>query len=198
MQQFLQPHMKLHIRPFRHFAVPDFLEPDIADQFLSWLDERAPWSQNTIPGFYEASDVNLKHTSLPSSLEWAASPSCLLELRDLVAKVFERPLDAEVDVRVHRLTPGQQVRVHTDHGELARSHRLLIQLNRGWSPDNGGLLMFLDGDALDDVNGAHALLCPLHRSAMAFEISERSFHAVSPVKTGVRYTLTYTFYKGLC
>ena len=38
-----------------------------------------------------------------------------------------------------------------------------------------------------------AIFEPTHRSAFGFEISERSFHAVSTIRDGERFTLVYTF-----
>ncbi len=60
--------------------------------------------------------------------------------------------------------------------------------------DNGGLLCVFDGNPSAKKQTKQKLLLPAHRSAFAFEISNRSFHAVTPVVTGERYTLSYTFY----
>ena len=54
----------------------------------------------------------------------------------------------------------------------------------------GGLLMLFRSEAPESV---HSALLPTHGSGFAFEISANSFHAVSSIRTGERYTLVYTF-----
>jgi hypothetical protein len=72
------------------------------------------------------------------------------------------------------------------------SHRLLIQINEGWEASQGGLLMLLGSAEPESVQ---SVLLPVHGSGFAFEISPKSFHAVSSIITGERYTLVYTFRK---
>ncbi len=71
------------------------------------------------------------------------------------------------------------------------SHRLLIQLNRGWEDANGGLLVFFNSNDPADV---HRVLRPLHNTGVVFEISESSLHAVTPIQAGDRYTLVLSFF----
>jgi hypothetical protein len=47
---------------------------------------------------------------------------------------------------------------------------------------------------LNEKESSRNFVPPVHRSGFAFEISERSFHSVTPVLHGERYTLSYTFY----
>jgi len=105
-------------------------------------------------------------------------------------------MDAEGYVRVtaHHLLAGGSLTPHCDRAPLKFTHRLLIHLNRGWTGENGGLLCVLDGDPSARKRTTQNLILPAHRSAFAFEISSRSFHAVTPVVTGERYTLSYAFY----
>ncbi|MEL0254191.1 MAG: 2OG-Fe(II) oxygenase, partial [Novosphingobium sp.] len=70
------------------------------------------------------------------------------------------------------------------------THRLLVQFNRGWPFENGGLLMTFASERAEDLAEAFV---PMHGSAFAFEISPRSFHAVSTIHNGERFTLVYTF-----
>jgi Rps23 Pro-64 3,4-dihydroxylase Tpa1-like proline 4-hydroxylase len=95
-----------------------------------------------------------------------------------------------IDVSAHRLVPGQVIRLHNDYIEDAETHRFLIQLNRGWQATQGGLLMLF---AEEDASSLQHVILPIHASGFAFEISPSSFHAVSKVKRGERYTLVYTF-----
>jgi len=66
----------------------------------------------------------------------------------------------------------------------------LIQFNAGWEVSQGGLLMLFGADTPETLQ---TVLLPTHGSGFAFEISAKSFHAVSSIKAGERYTLVYTF-----
>jgi Rps23 Pro-64 3,4-dihydroxylase Tpa1-like proline 4-hydroxylase len=93
---------------------------------------------------------------------------------------------------VHKLAPGQRIRIHNDYIAGQESHRVLVQLNRGWTDDNGGVLLFFGSEDAGDIRKAFR---PLHDSCVAFEISQQSHHAVTPVARGERYTLVYSFYR---
>ena len=80
--------------------------------------------------------------------------------------------------------------IHNDFIEEGESHRILIQLNRGWLDEQGGLLMLFGSSSPGDVQ---RVIRPLHRSAFGFSISDCSYHAVSTIAEGERYTLVYSF-----
>jgi hypothetical protein len=91
-----------------------------------------------------------------------------------------------VDIGGHLLKPGQTIRIHNDYLDGNETHRLLIQLNRGWGVKQGGLLMQRSESLVKTI-------IPAHRSGFAFEISRASFHAVSTIADGERFTLVYTY-----
>jgi Rps23 Pro-64 3,4-dihydroxylase Tpa1-like proline 4-hydroxylase len=94
------------------------------------------------------------------------------------------------EITAHKLVPGQTIRVHNDYLDNRETHRLLMQFNRGWEDAQGGLLMLFGSASREDVR---RILRPVDGSAMAFPISPQSFHAVSTVRHGHRYTLVYSF-----
>ncbi len=71
------------------------------------------------------------------------------------------------------------------------THRVLVQLNRGWRDDQGGFLMFFNSGDPADV---HRVFSPTHDSVVGFAISEDSHHAVSTIHGGERFTLVFSFY----
>ena len=91
----------------------------------------------------------------------------------------------------HRLTAGQRIRIHNDYIEKGETHRLIVQLNRGWTPGDGGHLMLFGSGRPEDVR---VVLAPLSRQALVFEISHGSHHAVSEVVHGERYSIVYSFH----
>lgn len=182
---------KRNSAPFPHVHAHDVLPEDVAAALVDWLDKAAPWVL-TIAEFYEQHEFSLLDTTLPVEFELLASSEFVSIIADeLDASLGAGPLDL-VDISVHRLTTGMTVRIHNDFLGADESHRMLIQLNRGWSTQQGGLLMlFADSypESLVDV------VFPTHRSAFGFEISSRSHHAVSTIHAGVRDTIVYTFRK---
>jgi Rps23 Pro-64 3,4-dihydroxylase Tpa1-like proline 4-hydroxylase len=112
-------------------------------------------------------------------------------VRELIRDHFEISGHlALVDVSAHKLTLGQTIRIHNDAIEGEETHRVLIQLNDRWSIANGGLLMLFGSRAPEDLR---SVIEPTHGSGFAFEISDRSFHAVSTINAGERFTLVFTF-----
>jgi Rps23 Pro-64 3,4-dihydroxylase Tpa1-like proline 4-hydroxylase len=181
--------------PFRHFMIRNFLSAQPADAMLSWLEQQTRWNQREIADFYETYDINLYNAALPSELQFFVQDDFLDFIRGKVTELLLAPkLAKRVDVAAHKLVPGYKVKIHTDYGPTGQSQRLLIQLNRGWSAANGGILMLFDEEFPNGPSERHKYYLPHHRCGFGFRISPQSFHAVSPVVSGDRYTLSFSFY----
>ncbi|MGA9580763.1 MAG: cyclophane-containing peptide 2OG-Fe(II) oxygenase YhhC [Allosphingosinicella sp.] len=178
--------------PFPHVRAVHALPEALASNVLDWLDADAPWSL-TEASFYEQQEFSLLSADLPEAVEPLTSCALVASIaRELGASLSSGPLEL-VDVNAHRLLSGMTIRLHNDFlGTAEESHRMLIQLNRGWSQEQGGLLMLFEEDRPESVAD---MVLPVHRSAFGFEISECSHHAVSTVHNGVRDTIVYTFKK---
>jgi len=176
--------------PFPHVRIPRILSCVDADAILTWLEEKAPWKLR-IEDFYEQDEFSLLTTDLgPVVMPFVQQPF-IEPIREAIRDAFAlQDTPMLIDVNAHRLRPGQTIRIHNDFIDGEETHRLLIQLNHGWKVENGGLLMLFNGAAPEAVS---ALILPKHGSAFAFEISPRSFHAVSQIKAGERFTLVYSF-----
>ena len=176
--------------PFPHAVISRVLTPADAAAALQWLQGGAPWSLR-LESFYEQYEFSLLETDLPEALRGLLALEFIQSVRDFLRDAVGAEGWLElVDVSAHKLVAGQTIRVHNDFIGGEETHRLIVQLNSGWSADNGGILMLFDSDSADDVSGA---FMPIHGSGFAFEISPRSYHAVSTIRGGERYTLVYTF-----
>lgn len=176
--------------PFPHMRVSGILQPEEADRALAWLRDCAPWNLR-VESFYEQHEFSLLAAELGPEIAGLASRDFVDAVRAELQDRFEVDGGLSlVDVSAHRLTAGQTIRIHNDFLDGEESHRLLIQLNDGWDAERGGLLMLFAEDAPESLR--HVVM-PTHSSGFAFEISARSFHAVSSIKSGERYTLVYTF-----
>ena len=95
-----------------------------------------------------------------------------------------RPTESVAPTSIGWVAHGQTIKIHNDYLGAEESHRLLIQLNEGWEASQGGLLMLFGAAEPESLQG---VLLPVHGSGFAFEISPKSFHAVSSIVGGERY-----------
>jgi hypothetical protein len=178
-----------NLRPFPHVVSPAYLPADLAEATLGWLEADAPWKLH-VEDFYEQHECALEPDQLPPAVAPVASRQAVRDYaRSLLEPIGSGPLEL-AQATAHRLSGGQSIRIHNDYIEGAETHRVLIQLNRGWSDENGGFLMLFSSPDASDVA---RVIRPIHRSATAFEISPNSFHAVSPTTAGERYTLVFSY-----
>lgn len=169
------------------------LDPQLGDRLLSWLENHAPWKLSKTD-FYEQYEFNFLDIKLPSELAFLNSRDHLSLVTRQVEAAFSVKLTDQVDFTAHKLLPGQRIRIHNDYIPGHETHRLLVQLNRGWKDENGGMLIFFNSQNTSDI---HKIFRPLHTSAVGFSISPNSLHAVSTIHGGERFTLVYSFYQQL-
>lgn len=174
--------------PFPHFSVNEAYPKAIAKELLDWFGATELWSF-TRTSFYTQYEFSLIGLDLPDSLSFLNSSATLMDLAENFGSVFGKKLKV-IDITAHKLVNGYKMGVHNDFIGNQETHRLVIQINNNWSDENGGYLMLFNSKNPSDVS---KVICPFHNTAIGFEISGRSFHAVSSVHNFTRYTLVYTF-----
>jgi hypothetical protein len=184
---------KLIEKPFPHFSSAECLDTVTADTMLRWFENGAPWHRFK-DDFYDFEGVNLHDAQLPSELSFLIEEPFLNALRRDFERIFETHLGARAGVAAQRMLAGRDIGVHSDFGPERQTHRLVLQLNRGWTIAQGGILMLFDEEQPERITDQHCFYLPIHRSAVGFAISAGSYHAVSRVREGVRYTLGISFY----
>ncbi len=177
--------------PFPHFSGQALLGQHWSTALLEWLEQGAPWCLK-IASFYEQYEFSVADAELPDCIAPLFDPKMTEALKGCVSRTFGAELAAHHDITAHKLVAGQRIRIHNDFIPGRESHRVLVQLNRGWMDSQGGTLLFFGSDAPEDVRKAFR---PLHDSCVAFEISRNSHHAVTPIADGERFTLVYSFYR---
>lgn len=177
--------------PFPYYISEEALTKEAGDSLLDWFGSDAPW-QLVETEFYEQYEFSFFSVDLPSIIAAIIDKPNLERVKGLVQDEFGVVLSDRMDVTAHKLLPGQRIRLHNDYIPDAETHRVLVQLNRGWDDGNGGLLMFFNSNDPADI---HRVLRPSHNSCVAFEISPDSNHAVTTIHGGERFTLVYSFYK---
>lgn len=174
--------------PFPHAVSRWAMLPELAMQTLAWMETSAPWKLR-IASFYEQWEMHLDEETLPEDVRDLLSPALIERLASelLPDLVGDREL---IEVTAHRMVAGQTIRIHNDFRPGGETHRILIQLNRGWVDEQGGLLMLFGSGRVEDVR---RVIRPMHGSGFGFRISDNSFHAVSTITGGERFTLVYSF-----
>ena len=181
---------RLEMDPFPFSVLPEALCTKVEQPTLSWFERAAPWNL-TEESFYSQHEFDMRDVELPSDIAQLAADTTIAAMRDLISELFNRRLRATVDITAHRLTNGQRIRIHDDYLECGETHRLIVQLNRGWTDGDGGHLLLFGGGEPEDVR---VVLAPVSRQALIFEISRRSHHAVSEVVRGERFSIVYSFH----
>lgn len=185
--------------PFRHFAIENFIDEDVASALLRWFDEEADWNAKSIAGLGTLSSVDM-HTSELDQLDFLTEEPFLSHLRRQMGELFGTALEGFVDLTGNRMTPRQEIGVHNDISTLPLAfrftHRLVLYLNHQYSEEYGGALRLANALSRSRRAPAQKRILPVHRSAFGFEISAASYHAIEPVRKGTRYSVTFTFYPG--
>jgi Rps23 Pro-64 3,4-dihydroxylase Tpa1-like proline 4-hydroxylase len=175
--------------PFEHTVAVSVLPEELCAATLEWMERDAPW-QLRVATFYEQWEFHLDDDSVPADYRSLCSRTTVEQLtKTMIAPLNPGGIEL-IEITAHKLVAGQTIKVHNDFLGGQETYRLLVQLNRGWQDEQGGLLMLFSGPSADNVQ---RVIRPLHGSAFAFAITPRSFHAVSTVRSGERYTLVYSF-----
>lgn len=177
--------------PFPHALKNSALLESDSNALLSWLENGAPWKLK-VAEFYQQYEFSLNGLQLPETIEKIFSKSAINDLRENIQKIFNVKLSERVDIAAHKLIESHVIKIHNDFIPGQESHRVLIQLNRGWTEENGGILMLFSDRHPESLTNA---FLPLHNTAFAFEISSKSFHAVSSINFGERFTIVISFFK---
>lgn len=173
--------------PYRHVRMYPILEPALAQRTLSWLRRTGAWARQE-GAFYRHDTFALTPEVVPPDVEEVVSPNTLGPLRALLQSRFGAEVQPFAHVEAHRSIARDDIGLHTDAD--VTEIRLMLNLNARWTPSQGGVLHLQD-------RPGHPCRCvgyrPLHNSATAFRTSPDSYHRVSPMQDGERYTLLYRF-----
>ena len=166
-----------------------FSDPTHAS-LLTWLENAKSWKLAKTD-FYQQYEFSVEHTPLPPTVQFLADSTFKSTLRTQIEELFNVQLTRQVSVLAHKLEPGQHIGIHNDLRYKGESHRFTVQLNRELVESDGGCFMLFNSA---DVQDPHRILRPVSNSALAFAISEKSYHAVSTQHVGIRFSLLFSFF----
>ncbi|WP_341790501.1 cyclophane-containing peptide 2OG-Fe(II) oxygenase YhhC [Rickettsia endosymbiont of Polydrusus tereticollis] len=186
--------MQIQENPFKYFIAKKFFTDEYANILLKWVQGHTAWTR-VIKHFYDQYEFRInKSDSLPSFVNVLVETEFLQKIRKYAEYAFKVALKDKIDVDLHKLLPGQAISIHNDHtgNPDYETHRIVVQLNNGMTVENGGILCTFKSNSIDNVDKA---IRPMHNSCFGFEISKDSYHAVSPVIYGERFTLIFSMYR---
>lgn len=155
-------------------------------QIIQGLDD-LKWS-DAVQHFYRQREVNLSGNAHYDDL---FNEQVRNRIAQAVGSFFGVRLGVNFDLAAHKMITGDYIGVHTDANDFGETHRLTVTLNEGWSLADGGVLLALNSGALNSVRDAWL---PTANNGFLFEVSETSYHAVSPIiGKRPRYSLILTF-----
>jgi len=177
--------------PFSYVVLRHPFTHEVSLQILEWLESEDSWRFKETE-FYQQYEFSLSDVYLPKHLFFLRNTACLCVLKRKFESLFGVTLIDQIDIVAHKLLSGHRIRIHNDFIPGHETHRFTVQLNRGLEDDWGGWFILFDSSDPTDI---HKIFRPIHNTGLGFAISERSYHAVSPLSGGERYTLVFSFYE---
>ena len=182
--------LRVYKEPFSYFTATAILDQDSVSSLLSWFEITAHW-ELVETNFYEQHELVWSEEELQTPLSFLTNQVFLDNICKEAGDLFGCSFSNRVEQTVHKLLPGQRIRIHNDLLTTGETHRLILHINRGWSLSQGGFLMLFNSSNPADI---HRVLLPQNGSLVGFEISEKSSHAVSLVLDGERFAIVYSLY----
>ena len=182
--------LRVYKHPFPYFIATAILDEDFVSSLLSWFEVAASWKL-VETDFYEQHELDGSGDELQTPLAFLTNQGFLEKVRQEAGDLFGLSFSHQVEWAVHKLLPGQRIRIHNDLLTGGETHRVILHINRRWNLSQGGFLMFFNSPNPADI---HRVLMPLNGSLVGFEISEKSSHAVSLVLDGERFAIVYSLY----
>jgi Rps23 Pro-64 3,4-dihydroxylase Tpa1-like proline 4-hydroxylase len=175
--------------PFPHFSSTAIFSNGLDSSLFDWFEETDEW-QLVATEFYEQYEFSFFNVDLPAHLKNAINPEAITAIRMQLEKSFNVSSLDLVGITAHKLIHGHHIGIHNDYIGGEETHRLVVHLSPNWDESKGGFFMLFNSDNAEDVD---KIIRPLSNTAIGFEISKISNHAVSKIYDFSRYTIVYTF-----
>lgn len=191
METFYLTNSDTFAEPFNYVVVRQPFTREVSLQVLKWLEFEESWKY-VETDFYEQYEFSFSDVSLPRQVSFLGDPAYLTVLKRNFESLFGVKFIDRIDVVAHKLLTGHRIRIHNDYIHGHETHRLTVHLNRGLQDNWGGWFVIFDSSDPTDI---HKIIRPIHNTGLGFAISERSYHAVTPLSYGERYTLIFSLYE---
>jgi hypothetical protein len=178
--------------PYPLIKVDNAIETDLASTLYGWLASLDGWSGNPEP-YYAVRELDLKALDVPIGLSRLFAPEALSQLRAQLGVMFGCRFAGRMRLIGHRMVEGQGAGIHSDDPRgVEETHRMVITLGQDASTLHGGLFAAFDGQSPSRFVRAFA---PVHNQCLLFEADAHSYHAITEVRYGRRYSVVLSFWR---
>jgi len=176
--------------PYPHAVGSRLFMPLLADIWLAHLEGITNW-RCASAGFYSVDAIGIDPGVCGPDLMALVQEPGERQLETAASELFGIPLKLHGPLVAHRMGLDHFVGIHSDAPATGEeTHRIVIFLARNPKPDHGGHFLLLDEPVL---RGARRLLPLFHNSGVAFVLESGSYHAVTSVVKGERFSLILSF-----
>jgi hypothetical protein len=171
--------------PFAHHLVAPAFEDSVANLLLDLFDS-IDWTRCGC-SFYRL-DIPARDGDKHAIRETLRRSTQVVERRRLFEKTYGLRLSQMSGLEIHRYSEGSGIGPHTD--AQPPELRQVVNLNRGWSLDRGGVWILASDPNLRE---GKSYLPALSNTGFAFPTSSRSFHALSTYHGTPIYCVTLRY-----
>jgi 2-oxoglutarate-Fe(II)-dependent oxygenase superfamily protein len=186
--------IRMYQEPFPHGTVEKVYAAPDAALLRDWIAQSSTWRECDAADpprrgiFFDSEHV------LPG-LDAVLSRDFLDGLHAQIEEIFGVRLKPRFTISANRYLPGEGIKIHNDffpdpsHRHFF-THRLVTYLSADLEPDAGGKL----GIFADDTAGSMVrVITPTLNSGSLMAMGPKSYHAVSTLRAGVRFSLVFSF-----
>lgn len=169
-----------HTNPFPFFHVSSAFSAEQCAALETLFTQDGEW-QHRDGAFYRCSLRDVTEF-IPAMLQG--------EVITRMREITGLPLVNRMIVTAQRMLPGQAIGIHSDRPLLGyETVRLVVQLNKHWQPEHGGVLELFASPESDVVVSVN----PVYNEAFGFLLNSDSYHGVTEV-TQPRQTVVFNFW----
>jgi len=179
-----RPVLRLRAGPFEHVLIEQGLDQETCTKLLNFVDV-ASWRESR-GAFFSFQQIN-DQKELEMLADLLRGAAVLSEVRAELERTLHVDLRNPHHFGIQRYIKGGGIGPHTDN-EIAAA-RLVLNLNRGWLPADGGIWLLSKNKRLR----APRFIAPLSNSGFAFVPANNTYHALSQRTNSVSYALIIEF-----
>ena len=179
---------------FRRFVFDKFLESNFAMGCLHDIERVAAWNRVETE-FYSQDEYILGKEGdrdMGGSLTRLMRTFSSIEMRSWIARAIGCIVAVPPTAVAHRLRRGDYIGFHNDYRKDGEMIRLVLMLGNG--NNEGGVFVAMGGNDAGNGNEALEAVFQEHNRLLAFCVSRRSYHLVTEVNEGDRYSVVFSYH----
>jgi hypothetical protein len=174
----------LNSLPFAHLILENILTKELCSDLIALL-ERVVWKESQESFFkIQRMSYGADVETVSNLLRDVAEPSIKAELEN--ALCVDLPIPAGFGFQ--KYVPGTGIGSHTD--SEANAARFVLNLNRGWTPEDGGIWLLSDNYQL---RPQPKFIVPKNNSGFGFVPGKNTYHALSERNSSEAYAIIFEF-----